>query len=810
MRRNVSLLAFLILSAAIGAQPVLSQSFCSDWQTTAFLQASPGAFDFGLLGFVNPANLYHVRRPELRIFWNVQPEASQKISAWGLVAARRRLGVGIVRRRIPGAGDAVDYRLSTAWGSEQLSFGLSYGGERVRRNTAGSGQFVSLAGLFRPNRFVSVGTVGRVALNGLDRTVYVDLGIRPLGSPALTLFADLAWQSGRSVRAAPWSAGLVWRPVSGIALSGRYFDDRSISVGIAVDLGHMGVRTLAGGKGTSRFSVHTVRMGGLFPSVFQRWQKARAVVPFVLKGRVDHLSYAMFDHGTHRLFQILQDIRASAADPRVALIAVNLSGMAILPEHAWEIRKELQRAQKSGKKVLVFLHDGDMTLYHLASVADRVVLDPQGAMQLRGYVMGRTFYKGTLEKLGLGFDEFRYFRYKSAMEVMSREQMSEADRQQRQAYVDDWYELVRKEICRSRGFSLEKFDALINKRTLFTAREALEAGLVDTLARWSQLEDVVKAFVGKKLKKLPRNRLMFRELPRQSWGRIPKIAVVYGLGVCDMDRGIRARWLEKVLLKLARRTDVKAVVFRVDSPGGDATASDVVAEALRKCREKKPVIVSQGQVAGSGGYWISMFGDTIVAGPLTVTGSIGVIGGWLYDRGFSRKLGMSADEVHRGEHADLPFGISIPFFGMIPSRGLTSSEKKRVQEFILAYYDEFVNKVAQGRNLPVDSVRSIAEGRFYSGIDGKTIGLVDELGNMMRAVDLARQKAGLRPQEETEFVEFPRSKGLFNPDVFFPGFFSKLKNDPFWQAFRMIGRSPGKPLPLMPLELILWSTLQDH
>jgi len=517
-----------------------------------------------------------------------------------------------------------------------------------------------------------------------------------------------------------------------------------------------------------------------------------------LKGRVDYHKYVLFDRDTHRLFDILNDIRAAVEDERIRALALNLSAMHVRPEHAWEIREELKKARQAGKKVIVFIDNAGMTAYHLASVADKIVMDPEGTIMLEGYVLGLTYLKGTLEKLGLGFDEWRFFKYKSAAETLSRDKMSEADREQRQDYVDDWYELVRAEVCEGRRFTPEKFDRLIDEEVFFLPDMALNAGLVDTLARWSAIGKVIKNLTSQSLRGLATKNLMANVLPPQEWGERPKIAVIYGLGVCAMDEGIKARWLERVFLKVAETPSIKAVVFRVDSPGGDGMASDLVAEALKKCRAKKPVIISQGQVAGSGGYWISMYGDTIVAGPNTVTGSIGVIGGWLYDKGLSGKLGMTADHVKRGAHAELGFGISLPFIGaQIPARNLTAEERAKVETLFMKFYDGFVQKVAKGRNMPVEEVRKIAEGHFYSGTDGKAIGLVDEIGGLLTALAIAQHRAGLKPDQKIKIVEIPLNKGLFNFSPKISPLTTNLENDPVLQYVKMFSERRGQPLPML-------------
>ncbi|NIV93014.1 signal peptide peptidase SppA [candidate division KSB1 bacterium] len=439
-----------------------------------------------------------------------------------------------------------------------------------------------------------------------------------------------------------------------------------------------------------------------------------------------------------------------------------------------------------------------MTSYHLASVADKIVLDPQGSILLQGYVLDRTYLKGTLEKLGLGFDEWRFFKYKSANETFSRDSMSEADHKQLQAYVDDWYELTRAEVCSSRFLSQQTFDQLIDEETYFMPEEALESGLVDTLARWSEIDGIVKSTTGTSKKALSANSLLASALPQQNWGELPKVAVVYGLGVCALDEGIKARWLEGVFLALKENKSVKAVVFRVDSPGGDGMASDLVAEALKKCSESKPVIISQGQVAGSGGYWISMYGDQIVAGPNTVTGSIGVIGGWVYDKGLSEKIGMTSDLVRRGKHADLGHGVSIPYLNLeIPARNLTPEERAEVEEIMKKSYHIFVKKVAEGRGLSEEKVREIAEGRVYSGIDGQENGLVDEIGGLLTAIALAKEKSGLEPTDEVQIVEIPEHEGLFDLREQFSPVALKTSEAPVMQFLKILSEHPGEPMFMM-------------
>ena len=236
-----------------------------------------------------------------------------------------------------------------------------------------------------------------------------------------------------------------------------------------------------------------------------------------------------------------------------------------------------------------------------------------------------------------------------------------------------------------------------------------------------------------------------------------------------MDTGIKGRTTSKYLHKLAKDRNVAAVVLRVDSPGGDPLPSDLVAEGIRKLKAAgKPVIISQGDVAASGGYWISMDGNRILTTPLTITGSIGVIGGWLWDDGLGEKLGLTADEVHRGDHADLFAGMGIPFVGgAIPRRPLNEEELDKVEDLIVGMYGDFVQKVATGRGLEEARVRELGEGRVWMGGDALERGLVDSFGSLPDAIALAREMAGLDPDRPVNVAEFPE-RPLFEWPSFGP------------------------------------------
>ncbi|UCH84736.1 MAG: S49 family peptidase, partial [Candidatus Latescibacterota bacterium] len=248
-------------------------------------------------------------------------------------------------------------------------------------------------------------------------------------------------------------------------------------------------------------------------------------------------------------------------------------------------------------------------------------------------------------------------------------------------------------------------------------------------------------------------------------------------------------------------------------------ASDVVAEALRKCAERKPVIISQGDVAGSGGYWISMYGTEIYALPTTITGSIGVIMGWVWDEGFGEKIGHTSDFVKVGDHADLGYGIRLLLGGpMLPKRNVTDEERERAKQEILKMYDGFVARVANGRKMTKEAVEEVAQGHVFSGTRGKDIGLVDGIGGMEAAILAARTAAGIDDDEKIEIVELPKMPPfnirLGGPSPFGFKLFSLFQDDvddeldtvlnPEWTYLRAIVNNPGMPLYMVPPELYVY------
>ena len=756
-RRSKAAIAVLLAAAsawADGSGPV--RPFASYAERSEFMPAVPGA-NRGLHGFVNPAVLTRVRGLESTFAWSDRGRGGG--NEWGAFAALPRIGFGLLRqsRNYRGKWEVDEYRLAVSGGNRAASFGAGFGWGRGPRTLRPESLF-SLGSLLRPSPRLSIGFTWTSDLPARAREAALDVGIRPLGSPLLTLFADAAVANDRAGGDRFWSAGAAFELWHGLALSARYRNDRFAAVGLRFGLGESAVQTgrlvdLRDGGEASR-GLYSVSLADFQGDGLAPLKRGRPrYLHLKLDGPVRYRRHALFD-GSRTLISLLSLIERARTDPGIGGVALNLSGLRIGYENSWELRQQLQALRDDGKRVVVYIDNAGLRLYHLASVADRILLDPSGLLMLEGFVAGGTYLKGALDRIGIGVEELRYREFKSALEPLVRDSMSAADREQWQAFLDDLYSGARADIAASRGLEEEEVDRLVDEVTLFLPGDARRHGLVDTLARWDAVDAAIEFLEGRAVAEAGPASLALKR--SRSWGEPPRLAVLYALGVCAMDHGIGARRLVADIERVREDGRVKAVVLRVDSPGGEVLASDLVAGAMRRLKEEKPVIVSQGAVAASGGYWISMHADSIVASPVTLTGSIGVIFGWFYNRGLKEKLGLSTDRVQAGARADLPFGMELPLLGTLPDRNLREDERAIVAAAIGATYDRFVGEAAAARGQPAEAIEAIARGRIWSGSQAMEAGLVDELGGLMTALRLARERAGLKPERPVVIDEYPR------------------------------------------------------
>ena len=453
---------------------------------------------------------------------------------------------------------------------------------------------------------------------------------------------------------------------------------------------------------------------------------------------------------TH-LLKVLKGIEAAKFDPNVKGLYLNFTGMGGVSAGALEeIRKAVLDFKQSGKFVVAYNESYSPTTYYLATAADKVYLHPEGNFSWTGLSNTTLFLKGAFDKLGLKVEAFRptACKYKSAIEPYIRKNMSPEDRAQMQMLADDMWNVLTKTIATSRNLDVETLKKLANNLDLSLPEEALKHKLVDALIYEDEMEAKfaeygVKPSVGNNDYNILSLGDYISLNPEVIDYNSPAIGVVYAEGeIFDGegdDDNVYSANLVKLLQKARKNNNIKAVVLRVNSPGGSALASDVIWREVELLRKEKPVIVSMGSAAASGGYYISAGADAIIANELTITGSIGVFGLLVEGKNMlNEKLGITTDVVKTNPSAD--FGDNILGIG---TRKITETERKAMLRSVDKVYETFVSRVSNGRNLPKEKVLDIAQGRVWSGSRAVELGLADANGGLREAIALAINSAGI-------------------------------------------------------------------
>jgi len=461
------------------------------------------------------------------------------------------------------------------------------------------------------------------------------------------------------------------------------------------------------------------------------------------------------------LYELRRLVEAAVKDDRIAGVLLEIgnisSGFASV-EEARGLIGRLRDGKKPVQAVLVgdFVGTKD---YLLATAADRIVLSPESGLLLNGIDAEVTFWRGTLDKLHIEPQFFMFKEYKSAAEPFVNREMSKPMREWLESMLNDFYSRFVNEVASRRAQSVDSLRALFDKGGL-TAHEGLQAKLVDALGYGEDVEVEMRKAAGldpeKRERIGARRYVSAAEEPQEG----EQIALIYGLGVITSsaksnasplnEGGILGPRLARTIHEATEDSRVKAIILRVNSPGGSAVGSDFVWRAVRAARQKKPVIVSMGDVAASGGYWISMASDSIVAQPSTITGSIGVVFGKFNFSGLLSWAGANVDRVKVGENADLMSGF----------KSFDSAQARRVKAWMTDVYDDFVRRVAEGRGLTYEVVEPIAHGRVWTGAQAKERKLVDALGGLDTAVEIAREKSHIAKGAKVYLRRFPRRKGL--------------------------------------------------
>lgn len=455
------------------------------------------------------------------------------------------------------------------------------------------------------------------------------------------------------------------------------------------------------------------------------------------------------------LDQTLQALEKAAKNDKIEGIYVEGGILSAYPAEVQELRQALLEFKKSGKWIIAYADTYSRSAYYLCSVADKVYLNPIGMLDWSGLSSNPMFFTGLMKKLGIKMQVFKVGTYKSAVEPYIAEQMSDANREQVSSYQQSIWNNMLKDVAKSRKTTAEALNSLADSLTILSGPEAsVKGGLVDKLC----YQDEVKKILKNKAKMEEDESLRFVSISDVALSEElndkvdDEIAVYYAYGEIKEDitggfaqeSAITSKQMTKDLQELREDDDVKAVVLRVNSPGGSAYASEQIWREVQLLSKEKPVIVSMGALAASGGYYISCGANKIFAEPTTLTGSIGIFG-MIPDATelLTDKLGLSFDVVKTNAHSD---------FGAM-GRPLNESECRLMQAYINQGYELFTGRVAQGRNISQDSVKAVAEGRVWTGEQAMKIGLVDKLGNLNDAIAAAAKAAKIEKYSVGRYPE---------------------------------------------------------
>ena len=596
----------------------------------------------------------------------------------------------------------------------------------------------SLGLMFR-RRYLSTGIIARdlnrPRFHGekLGRIYDIGVAIRPSTS-RITLSVDV--RKVEKVKGVDVNFGVEMRPFRWVTLRGSVNDDASFDIRVGLNFRQFGF--------------------GMY-NRFDENQEYQRSVGYLSLSQALHTT----QHIRHNAFldvqmgQIEKTLKVAKRDREIVGALIRIGGSRYGVGRLQELRDAILDFKESGKKVVGYMTTCSTGNYLLASVCDRIVLHPSGEVRLIGLRSEISFYKGVLDKLGIRADLEHIGKYKSASDVFTRKEMSEAHREVQNAILDDLYDQLTQSIADKRSWTQDDVKRLIDQGP-FTAKQALAHGIVDQLAYRDELKGIAKGLTGKECRLVKAHEYLGIIQYEHDWeGPLPKIAIIEAEGMMmtgdsftDPFTGTKtmgSTTITRAIRNVRNDSSVKAVVLRIDSVGGLVVAADTIWRELMRLKDVKPLVVSMGDVAGSGGYYIAAPADTIVAEPGTITGSIGVVSGKYSLKGLYDKIGLHKEVLKRGRHADF-----YTDYGDYPAE-----EREIIQAQIKEIYEDFIGKVADGRSMTREAVDEIGKGRIWTGRQAKEIGLIDELGGINLALSIARKKAGLS-RKKVQLIRLPQ------------------------------------------------------
>jgi protease IV len=456
--------------------------------------------------------------------------------------------------------------------------------------------------------------------------------------------------------------------------------------------------------------------------------------------------------------QVWETFRKAAADPRVRGILFEPRSLDIGWAKMQEIHDEILQFKKSGKPIITFLHGPGAREYYLASATDKIFISPEDSLDLKGLRLESMYFKDTLDKVGVKADVIHAGKYKDAGDILTQTSMSPETREVLNAILDQFYGNLIATVAQDRKKQPDAVRALIDNGP-FLARDAQSDGLIDALG----YEDQAVAEMQNRLKQSALKRISSKAYAKATVASTAgghRIALVVGQGMITQgsgndtsdDQNFTETGFIKLLKQVENDSSIQGVILRIDSPGGDSVASDVILHETKNLSKKKPLVISMSDEAASGGYYVAVTGDPIVAYPNTITGSIGVIFARFNLHGLFDKLGISDQILSRGRYANIDS----------PYAPFSEDERQKVTTEIDSFYKAFVGRVAEGRKRPFDQIEPLAQGRVWLGAQAKENGLVDQLGGLDRAIELVKQQAHMPASDRVTLVPYPGRRSVLD------------------------------------------------
>jgi len=782
----------VILIALIAVSPIVwGQDFQVPPTFLSLPQVSVASTDGPLATLSNPAGLGIKGHDS---FYLIAPYLTEgDFGDWGIATGGD--GFGFTAEVLANTNSSRRYTWGIGGGEKGVYMGIAYSWTTRldRQNTWDAGIMI------RKLQFLSVGAVVRgfntPNINGIESNTSYDVGLafrpfgifNPIGSEGtdrLTLTADATFNQFDKFLNQSETKVLQDAENYGDNIAYKFGASLQVIPGVSAQIDYLPeVKGLLKSPerifGGFTFSLDRATIGAFHDdrngsgSVFLKSSERRnrtwlrvpknKVVKITISGPIveQNRRHGLFRSHHRTVYNFYHQIEQYADDPEITGLYIDMKGISAGWAKLQEMRNALMKFKSVGKSIVVYMEQGGNGSYYLASVADKILMSTTGDLDVSGFAAHMLFLRGAFDKFGIDPQFEHIGDYKSFSDMLTRKDMSDAQAEAVNAILDDFYASISEDIASSRGTTVEEFQATVESGP-FTVDEALDAGLIDSVVYRDEIKDILKDMYGKKMELVSENKYAMHKHEQTAWEDVRRknIALVYGTGSITSGKSsdggmfgsesMGSETIVKALRSARENDDVSAIVFRVDSPGGSALASEMILREVYRCTEgdnKKPIIVSMSDVAGSGGYYIACQADKIVALPTTITGSIGVVSGKFTIDELQQKLGINTETLRRGEHADMYAGY----------RSFTDTEWEKLRDQINQAYQIFIQRVADGRDMDTSAVNKVGQGRIWSGTRAKDLNLIDEIGGLDLAFELAAKEIGVKDGEEYSVITYPNA-----------------------------------------------------